>query len=71
MKSRWIILLSANFANSICMAFILVSMYAQSPHRLLLIEPNDFVITGEAVFSLFIVILTISVAAWNFFEKKP
>jgi flagellar motor component MotA len=70
MKFRWIFLLAANFANSLFMAFILLSMYTRNSHALTLVEPNELIITIEAIFSTFIVISSVTVACWNF-VKKP
>ena len=44
MKFRWIFLLGINLVNSLYMAFILVTMFANKPHQILLIEPNNLVI---------------------------
>jgi uncharacterized membrane protein len=69
MKFRWVFLLAANFANSLFMAFILLSMYTRSSHALTLVEPNEFIITIEAFFSVLIVISSVTVAGWNFLKK--
>jgi flagellar motor component MotA len=69
MKSRWVFLLAANFANSLFMTFILLSMYTRSSHALTLVEPNEFIITIEAIFSTFIVISSATVATWSFLKK--
>ncbi len=70
MKFRWVFLLAANFANSIFMALILLSMYFKSSHALTLVEPNLLIITIEAIFSMFIVISSATVATWNFLKKQ-
>ena len=70
MKFRWIFLLAANFANSIFMVFILLSMYLQSSHTVTLIEPNELIITAEVFFSIFIVTSSVTVTGWNFLKQK-
>ena len=69
MKLRWVFLLAANFANSLFMAFILLSMFLKSPHAVTLVEPNYLIITFEAIFSMFIVVSSVTVATWNFLKK--
>ena len=70
MKFRWVFLLAANFANSIFMVFILLSMYLKSSHTVTLIEPNELIITAEVFFSIFIVISSVTVAGWNFLKQN-
>ena len=69
MKFRWIFLFASNFANSLFMAFVLLSMFFKTPHAVTLIEPNQLIITVEAVFASFIVISTIMIATWHFLER--
>ena len=70
MQLKWVFLLAANFANSLFMAFLLLSMYLKSSHTVTLIEPNELIIAIEAVFSIFIVASSITVAAWNFLRSS-
>ncbi len=70
MKLRWVFWFAANFANSLFIAFILLSMYFRSSHTLTLIEPNEYIITIEAIFSTFIVISSAMLAGWSFLKKQ-
>jgi flagellar motor component MotA len=70
MKLRWVCLLAANFANSLYMAFILVSMYLNAPHALTLVEPNELIITIEAIVSTIIVISSIVAIGWNLIRRQ-
>ena len=62
-------LLAANFANSLFMAFILLSMYLKSSHVVTLIEPNYLIITFETIRSVFLVVSSATVATWNFVKN--
>ncbi len=70
MQFKWVVLLAANFANSLFMAFILLTMYIKSSHAITLIEPNELIITVEAIFSVFIVISSATVAGWGLLKRK-
>ena len=59
MKTYEIVLLGANFANSLFIACVLAYMFIREPHQVMLIEPNSAIITGEAIASIFIVTLTV------------
>lgn len=65
MKTYEILLLGANFANSLFMAFVLASMYLQQHHAVTLIEPNNFIITAETITSICIVAVTVTFGAWK------
>ena len=69
MKFRWILILGINAANSLYMAFILVTMFANRPHQILLIEPNNLIITGEAFASVFIATLTLLTITWSIWKN--
>ena len=70
MKLRWIFLFGINLANSMYMAFILVTMFVNEPHQILLIEPNNLVITVEAFASVVIAMLTFLAITWNLLKKS-
>jgi kynureninase len=69
MRSLWIVLFGANFANSLFMAYVLVSMWLHSSNSVLLIEPSTLIITVEAVFSVGIVMLTVVAGVWSLFKR--
>lgn len=69
MKLRWIFLFGLNLVNSLYMAFVLVTMFVNKPHQILLIEPNNLVITGEAFTSVFIAVLTLLAITWNLLKE--
>ena len=70
MKLRWLILLGVNGINSLNMAFLLVTMCTNNPHVVTLIEPNSFIITGEAIFSVLIVVVTFAMFAWSLLRNQ-
>jgi hypothetical protein len=70
LEDKWKLLIGMNFANSLFIAYILILMYFQTTHSIILVEKNQVILLTEVLVSISILGATSLAAIWSVFFKK-